>query len=473
MTHPSLAAAVDQVSPTIIAVADQLWNFAEIAYTEVRSSALLKQVLQAHGFTLTHATVGELDTAFVAEYGTGAPIIGILAEYDALPGLGNTTDPVPTPRPDGQTNGHGCGHNLIGAGALGAALALRAVLHAEQLPGTLRLYGTPAEEGGIGKVLMAQTGVFHDLDACLHWHPAHLTGTFTLKTTANAKLKIEFHGKTAHAGMSPWLGRSALHAAELFAHGVNLMREHLEPTARVHYIYTRAGEAANIVAEYAALQLAVRDATVAQVQQATTWIEQIAAGAALATQTRSTTTVQAQVHDLLSNTPLAERAYAHLQQLMPISYTDAELDFAHAIQQALHVPQQGMNTKVLFPQEISIGGSTDVGDVSKITPTMGIAVQSLPLGVSLHTWAATACHGTSIGHKAAITAAHALALLGYDLFTDAGLRAAARADFEQRMQGSRYEISPPLPLPVAASIADDTDALGKTFSETVEQPAIV
>ena len=147
--------------------------------------------------------------------------------------------------------------------------------------------------------------------------------------------------------------------------------------------------------------------------------------------------------------------------------------FALEIQQAMNVPQQGMNTEVLFPQEISIGGSTDVGDVSKVTPTMGIAVQSLPLDVSLHTWAATACHGTSIGHKAAITAAHALALLGYDLFTDAGLRAAVRADFEQHMQGNRYEISPPAPLPVAASIADDTDALGKTFSETVEQPAIV
>jgi aminobenzoyl-glutamate utilization protein B len=440
--HIDVQAAVDDLTPIIENAADTLWDFAEVRYEEVRSAAFLKELLEEHGFNITHDTVAGIPTAFVAEIGAGGPIIGILAEYDALPGLGNAPVPRREPRADGLTNGHGCGHNLIGAAAVGAALAVGRAVQAGRLPGTLRLYGTPAEEGGQGKLYMARAGVFDDLDTCLHWHPDEQAGVFHMRSAANTKLNIEFYGKTAHAGAQPWQGRSALHAVELFCHGVNLMREQMQPTGRVQYIVEQGGAATNIIPDYARVQIAYRDATLDLVNDYVAWIKEIAAGAALATRTSAEVSFEGALHDLLPNTPLAVRMQAVMEQVGAPSFDAAEEAFARQVQEEMGLPVTGLVADVApLPNEPLMGFSTDVGDVSKLVPTMGLLMPSVPAGVSMHTWGATACHGMSIGRKAAVQAAKGLAVMAADLLTDADLRAAARADFEERMAGRPY-VSP-------------------------------
>jgi aminobenzoyl-glutamate utilization protein B len=302
---------------------------------------------------------------------------------------------------------------------------------------------------------MAREGFFSDLDAALHWHPGADARVTNIKSLAVNSLKIEFFGRSAHAGAAPWLGRSAVHAAELFAHGVNLMREHVEPTARIHYVYEKAGEAPNVVPDYARIRLYVRDIDRERVNASTTWLKQIAEGAALATQTRVEALVYTGLYDLLPNMPLAERMQAHLERVGVPSYSEEEQEFAREVQRNYGVEPLGMasETRPLPDGTTSMGASTDVGDVSWNTPTMGCGMPTMPLGISAHTWAATACHGMSIGLKGAINAARVLAATGIDILTDAELRQAARADFEQRTRGKSYisplppEMKHPLELP--------------------------
>ncbi|HLX59160.1 MAG TPA: peptidase dimerization domain-containing protein, partial [Ktedonobacteraceae bacterium] len=268
-------------------------------------------------------------------------------------------------------------------------------------------------------------------------------------------LRIEFFGKTAHAGAVPWLGRSAVDAAELFAHGVNLMREHVETTARLHYIYESAGLAPNVVPDYARLRMYVRDIDRAHVEASTAWIKQIAEGAAIATQTKAKVLVYSGCYDLLPNRPLAERMQSYLERTGVPGYSEEELLFAREIQQSFGVDPEGMTTAALpLPDEsIPMGFSTDVGDVSWNTPTMGYSMPTVPLGIEMHTWPATACHGMSIGVKGAIQASKALVLAGIDIMTDDELRRAARTDFEQRIKGKPYlsplppEMKHPLEVP--------------------------
>lgn len=445
---------VEDIAPVIEAAADTLWDFAEVRYQEVRSAAYLKELLEEHGFTITHATVAQIPTAFVAEIGAGEPVIGLLAEYDALPGLGNAPVPRREPRADGLTSGHGCGHNLIGAAAVGAALAVGRAIQAGHLPGTLRLYGTPAEEGGQGKVYMARAGVFDDLDVCLHWHPGDKAGVFNVRSAANTKLNVEFFGKTAHAGGQPWQGRSALHAVELFTHGVNLMREQMQPTGRVQYIVEHGGQATNIIPDYARVQIAYRDATLALVNEYVAWIREIAQGAAMATQTRAEVVFEGAVHDLLPNRPLAHRMQEILHDVgVPVFDADEET-FARQVQQEMALPVTGLTHAVSpLPDEPVMGFSTDVGDVSKIVPTMGLRMPSVPTGVSMHTWGATACHGMSIGRKAAVQAAKGLAVMAAELLIDAELRVDARRDFDARLADAPYRSPIPDDIQVPPMLA--------------------
>jgi aminobenzoyl-glutamate utilization protein B len=440
--QPDLLTYVDDLRPIIEAAADALWDFAEVRYEEVRSAAYLKEILEEGGYTITRDTVAGIPTAFVAEIGAGEPVIGILAEYDALPGLGNAPVPRKQPRADGVTNGHGCGHNLLGSAAVGAALAVGRAVQAGQLPGTVRLYGTPAEEGGQGKVFMARDGVFDDAEVILHWHPGDQAGVMNMRTTANANLDVEFFGVTAHAGGQPWQGRSALHAVELFCHGVNLMREQMEPTGRVQYVVRAGGQETNIIPEYASVQIGYRDADLERVNRHVAWIKQIAEGAALATQTRAEVTFLGAIHDLMPNGPLAERMQAVVEQVGAPVFDEEEQAFARQVQAEMDLPVTGLEMAVppLGPERTE-GYSTDVGDVSKIAPTMGLNMPTVPAGVSMHTWGATACHGVSIGRKGAVQAAKGLALMAAELLTDADLRAAAKADFDARMGGKSY-VSP-------------------------------
>ncbi|MEM7171685.1 MAG: amidohydrolase [Pseudomonadota bacterium] len=442
ISSEDVIAQVEEVSPVVIDVASRLWHFAEISLLEIQSSALLKDLLVQNGFEITADGVAGVPTAFVAEYGSDGPVLGIMLEYDALPGLGNAPVPMLQPRADGTLSGHGCGHNLIGAGSLGAAIALKGLLEQTGTPGRLRIYGGASEETEGAKVYMARAGLFDDVDAMLHWHPAPLTGTMNVRTSAQQQIFIEFQGKTAHAGNNPWDGRSALDAVELFLHGVNAMREHVKPTARIHYIIRDGGQAANIVPDYASVQMTFRDATRDDVLAGVEWLEQMAEGAALMTQTTALFVPYYGMHDLLPNTPLAERMQSHLEMLGAPEFSEEEQEFARTLQSNVGLEPTGMSSTLPpLVNEPTTGGSTDVGDVSWLTPTMGVVVASIPENIGLHTWMATASHGTTIGDKAAITAAKSLALLGWDILTDEELRAEMRADFERRTDGFTY-VSP-------------------------------
>jgi aminobenzoyl-glutamate utilization protein B len=447
--------AVERTRPMVDRLASELWQLAELSLQEVRSARLIMGILREEGFTITSKGTASVPTAFIAEWGTDGPILGVLAEYDALPGLGNEPVPHQEPRKDSVASGHGCGHNLLGSAAIGAAIALKNVMAEHHIPGTLRVYGCAAEETEGAKVYMAREGLFNDLDAALHWHPNSNAAVSHFRSAATNSVRIEFFGKTAHAGGTPWLGRSAVHAAELCAHGINLMREHLEPTARIHYVFEKGGEAPNVVPDYARIRLYVRDIDRAHVEASTAWIKQIAEGAALATQTRVLALVYSGIYDLLPNSPLAERMQSHLERVGVPGYTEGEQAFARELQSNFGVEPQGMTTTTspLPGDEPAFGFSTDVGDVSWCTPTMGCGMPTVPLEVGLHTWAATACHGTSIGLKGAIHAARVLAATGIDILADADLRQAARDDFEHRTNGKPYvsplgpEMQRPLEIP--------------------------
>jgi aminobenzoyl-glutamate utilization protein B len=289
---------------------------------------------------------------------------------------------------------------------------------------------------------MARDGLFEDVDACLHWHPWSVAAVMNMRLAAVNAVRLAFHGRTAHAGMEPWSGRSALDALELAAHGINLMREHIEPTARTHYVYENGGEAPNIVPDYARMLLLVRDIDRARVVATTEWVRQIAEGAALATQTRAEVDVFFGTYDLLPNSPLAERMQEHLEAVGVPRWSEDEMAFARECQANMDLPEAGLCTDcVPLQPEIAIGGSSDVADVSWNAPTMGVVMPTVPLGVSMHTWAVTACGGMSIGLKSALAAADVLTRTALDVLTDADLRAAARADFERRTDGIEY-VSP-------------------------------
>jgi len=301
---------------------------------------------------------------------------------------------------------------------------------------------------------MAREKLFNDLDCVLHCHPIDQAVVGNLRTAANNGLRVEFKGTTAHAGVSPWLGRSAVDAAEIFTHSVNMMREHLEPTARVHYVFEQAGVAPNVVPDYSKVWIVIRDKNRKNVNKTTEWVKQAAEGAALATQTKAESMIYFGVHDLLPNTPLAENMQTHLEKIGAPQWSAEEQQFAKDLQKSFNVDQKGMATKVApLQKEPTLGGGTDVGDVSWNVPTMGITMPSIPVGLGLHTWAATASHGMSIGKKAAVNMAKVMAATGYDIMTNQKLREAAKADFDRRTEGKPYlspipdEIKQPYGLP--------------------------
>jgi aminobenzoyl-glutamate utilization protein B len=461
--------ATEAARPVVERLAAEVWQMAELSFHEDASSTAHLRELQAAGFTVTSRGTSGIPTAFVAEWtqGDGGPTIGLLPEYDALPGLGNAPVPRAQPRADGVTSGHGCGHNLLGAALTGAAIASSQLAEARGLPGTIRVYGCAAEETEGAKIYMAREGLFDDLDACLHWHPGPIAAVANVRLASASMMKIEFRGRAAHAGLEPWQGRSALHAMELAAHGLNLMREHLEPTARVQYIFEAGGEAPNVVPDYTRMFLTLRDVDRRRVVATTAWAREIAEGAALATQTTAEVSVYAGMHDLLPNTPLAERMQRHLDAVGTPAWDDDEQDFARACQRELGLAEAGLATSVhpLLP-EPSLGGATDVAEASWITPTMGIAMPTMPLGVALHTWAVTACGGMSVGVKGAVAAMDVLTRMALDLLTDEELRADARADLERR-RGDYTYVSPlppeqrhPIDLPEWLVTDGSAEAIG-------------
>ncbi|MDX1630773.1 MAG: amidohydrolase [Thermoanaerobaculia bacterium] len=431
----------------------ELWDYAETALKEERSAELLVEFLRSEGFEVEKGVAG-MPTAFVASFGSGSPVIGILAEYDALPGVGNAAVPRRQARKDGVRSGQGCGHNLFGAGSVAAAVALKRTMDERDLPGTVRLYGTPAEETVVGKVYMAREGLFDDLEAALEWHPSTDTEVRNQPGRAMNNFTVEFRGQAAHGSHDPWNGRSALDAVELMNHGVNMMREHVKPTSRIHYVIPAGGEAPNVVPEYAKVWYYVRDVDRPTVERNYAWVLDIAEGAALATRTDHEVTLVTGVHEYLLNRPLQEALQRNLERIGAPDFTEEEQEFARELQRFLEVEETGYDEEVqplaqaVEPVE---GGSTDVAEVSYITPTAGFSVTTAAAGIPWHSWATTACHGTDAGVKGAVVAAKVLAATGVDLLSDPTLVDEAREFFEEATGGEPYE-SPipadqPPPLP--------------------------
>lgn len=437
----ALIDAVDELQPQILDWSNQLWNFSEIALEETRSAELLAQVLEQEGFSLERG-VADMPTAFVATWGSGAPVIGILAEYDALPDIGNAPVPMEQPREDGHPHGQGCGHNLFGAGSVAAAIALKRTMDERGIDGTVKLFGTPAEETVVGKVYMANAGVFDGIDITLDWHPSYDTSVVNDTGQAMNNFEVEFFGRAAHGAYDPWNGRSALDAVELMNHAVNMMREHIPPSARIHYVIPEGGEAPNVVPAHAKVWYYVRDDNRDKVLKHYEWMLQIAEAAALATQTTHKVTLNTGVHELLLIRPLQEAAQANLEYVGAPVFSDSDHDFAKELQSRLGIEALGYPTEVT-PLESEVqpveGGSTDVAEVTRIAPGVSIYVATAGLNLPWHSWAASASHGRPNASRGAVVAAKVLAMTAMDFLQDEELRQAARAEFNQKMQGKPYE----------------------------------
>jgi aminobenzoyl-glutamate utilization protein B len=446
-------AAVAQHRDAILRISREVWELAELSIVEVDSFRVHLRELEAAGFTTVSTGTSGYPTAFVSEWsqGSGGPVVAYLPEYDALPGLGNAPEPRQTPAASGNTNGHGCGHNMLGAGCTGAAIALKSMMETTGTPGTVRVFGCASEEAQGAKVYFVRDGLFDDVDVALAWHPAPFAGAGEIMTAANVAVKVRFAGRTAHAGNTPWDGRSALKGAELFGIGIQFMREHMLPTTRMHYIYESAGVAPNIVPDEAQIWLTLRAENVDEVQRVAAWARDVATGAGLMTQTEATFEIYYGMHDILPNGPMIDLVLSHMNARPP-EWTEAEQAFARACQAEMGLSETGLATSVL-PRvgPTKVGGSSDLGDISKVVPLGVFGWPTAGLGTSLHTWAITACGGMSIGDRASLDTARILAGAGFDAMTDPAIRAAAQADLETRMAGKTYV--PLLP-------ADRTEPLG-------------
>lgn len=424
-------------------IAITLWKYSETALKETKSAKLLIEKLKSAGFSIDEG-VAELPTAFVATYGEGTPVIGILAEYDALPGVGNQPVPERKPRTDGLTSGHGCGHNLFGAASVGGAIALKNIMTKNNIKGTLKLFGTPAEETVVGKVYMAKAGVFNQLDAVIDWHPSTKNKVKNQPGRAMNSFEVEFFGQAAHGSADPWNGRSALDAVELMNYGVNMMREHIKPTARIHYVIPNAGEAPNVVPEYAKVWYYVRDINREEVQKYYNRILKIAEAAALATETRHKVHLITGVHEYLLNRPLQEALQRNLQLVGAPQFTEEEQKFARSLQRFVNKEEKGFNDKIEplpdEPGELE-GGSTDVAEVSWIVPTAGFRITTAAEDVPWHSWATTACHGIEASRKGAVVAAKIIAATGIDLVTNEDLIKEAKKFLQEATDGKPY-VSP-------------------------------
>ena len=446
-----VVASIEKHKPELIGLSDQIWRFAETALRETRSSKLLADYAEKQGFEVKRGVAG-MPTAFTASYGQGRPIIGILGEYDALPGISQKAQPVKEALEAGLA-GHGCGHNLFGAASLGAALAIKEMIAAGKLKGTIRFYGTPAEESVGGKIYMAREGLFNDLDVCLAWHPEDKTVADVDSSQAIVDFIVEFKGKAAHAAADPWNGRSAVAALEFFTTGLNRMREFVKPTVRMHYTIQKGGDVPNVVPEYARVWCWLRDSRRAGVEDVLVRARKIAEGAALMAGVESKLTIQTGDYEMLANIAGAKIIHANMEWLGPLQYTNEEQEFAKAIQRATGVEPKGLNGAIQPlnpPKPDPEGGSTDVGDVSWIVPTLHLSVTTAPENAPWHAWPVVACGGMSIGHKGLVYAAKALAATMVDLFEDEKAREAIRAEFKEKTKGEVYkpyipEGPPPIP----------------------------
>ncbi len=436
--------AVESASAAYSDMAMDIWNWAEVGYQEERSSARLQQALSEAGFEIETGVAG-IPTSFVASFGKGEPIIGILAEFDALPGVSQQALPERKAVPGG-TAGHACGHHLFGAGSVAAAITVKQWLEQTGTRGTVRLYGTPAEEGGSGKVYMVRAGLFDDVDTVIHWHPSDRNNARPRTTLANRSAKFRFTGKASHAAAAPERGRSALDGVEAMNHMVNLMREHVPTSTRLHYVITRGGTAPNVVPEFAEVFYYVRAPSPDQIVPIWAWVENAARGAALGTGTEVEWEIIHGNYNVLPNVTLARVMHHSLETFGGIEYDREEQRFAKKLVKTYAgTPRRGLGSEKFVTEwsdEIQkSSGSTDVGDVSWMAPTVDLNTATWVPGTAAHTWQAVAAGGTSIGSKGMLLAAKSMALTAIRLYEDPVLIAEAQEEWLS-LRGRQFDYQP-------------------------------
>jgi len=467
-----IAQWIDENASIFIQASDQIWEAAEIKFQEARSAKVLEDALEKAGFIVERG-VAEMPTAFVASYGNGKPVIAVLGEYDALPGLSQEKLPYRKARVTGAA-GHGCGHNLLGSGSLAAVMAVAQAIRAGDVHGTVRYYGCPAEEGGSGKGYMVKAGLFNDVDLALSWHPQDTNVAASINLLAVIQAYFRFHGKTAHAAADPYNGRSALDAVELMNIGTNYLREHMIPEARIHYIITKGGSAANVVPDLAESHYMVRAPEMSEAKELFERVKAVAQGAALMTGTQLEVIFDAGFSNMILNTTIDDVFYEKLVQIGAPQLNPEEKEFAQEIAKTLPggtgleglARLLGGNANkivnqlkgkvycdIVLPRIISqaaMPGSSDVGDVSWVTPTGQLGTACSILGTPGHSWQQVAQGSMGIGYKGLLYAGKVMAAAAIEFMQHPELVEKARAEFEEHTKGKTYqspipdEVKPPV-----------------------------
>jgi aminobenzoyl-glutamate utilization protein B len=462
-TTAAILHSIEHEDEKLAYLAKEIWDHPQIGLQETFAAELLAKECEDAGFTVERG-VGQMPTAFVASWGEGKPIIGVLGEYDALPGLSQELSAEKTPIEQGGP-GHGCGHNLFGVASFAAALAVKERMQAEKIPGTIRFYGCPAEETLMGKTFMAKDGVFDDLDAAVCWHPGDTNQIWHSSSLAMNSFKVNFYGVAAHGAAAPHLGRSALDGAQLMDIGVNYLREHIIQEARIHSVITSGGQAPNVVPAYAQIWYFVRAPQRSQVEEIYQRMLDIAKGAALMSGTTYDIDFLTGCYDVLPNSVMSNLMLEKLREAGPIEFTEQEKAFAKQLQATFPAGSLDYSYAMLEknatdgfskadlenplweqvigfkPEPQVMAGSTEVGDVSYITPTGQLTTPCWPFGTPPHSWQIVASSGSSIGAKGMLHAAKAMALTAFDLMTKPDLLAAAQKEFKEATAGKPY-VSP-------------------------------
>ena len=431
--------SIDKHQDEMIAVSDQIWEAAETSLEEYKSSDYLIQFAEQNGFKVEKGVAG-IPTAFTATYGTGKPVVGILGEFDANAGISQKKQPTREARIPGGA-GHGCGHNLFGTASLGAAIAIKEQIEEGTLKGTVVFYGTPAEETIFAKVWMAREGLFDDLDVCMDWHPGDGIEAATQSSKALVDFRVKFYGSSSHASSDPWNGKSAVDAMELYTTGLNYYREHIKPTARIHYHIEKAGDVVNVVPDFAQIWTRLRENDRPNVDVLYERAKKIAEGAALMAGVHYEIQLISGIYEIQVNRTGAEVMQDNIETLGPITYTDSEVAYANTILKETNKPQKGLDGEIypLRPSLPAQGGSTDVGDVSQLVPTIRMTATVASKGGPWHSWAVVACTGMSIGHKGMLYASKALGMTMVDLFKDPALVKRIKEDFKNNKTNSSYD----------------------------------
>ena len=446
----ALLTSVEKHKNELIKISDDIWGLAETAFEETKSAEILASYAEKNGFTVERGVAG-MPTAFVATYGSGSPVISVLGEFDALPGISQKATPTKSPLKEGAA-GHGCGHNLFGAGSLGAAIAIKELIQAGKIKGTVKFLGTPSEEKFFGKIWMVNAGLWDDVDVNISWHPSAETKADVQSSLALVDFKVEFFGQAAHASADPWNGRSASDALELYASGINYYREHVRPSVRMHYHIQDGGQVVNVVPDYARIWVRVRDTKRSGMMPVYERVQEMAKGAAILANVEYKISLISGIYEVLVNREGGEIMQKNLELLGPIEYTDDEIAFGKKIQEITKKEQVGMDSAInplLDTRENPGGGSTDVGDVSWNVANINLGVTTAPKDTPWHSWAVVACGGMSIGHKGMLYSSKAMSMTMLDLFENPALVDKVKAEYKERKGDEVYKaIIPKGPPPI-------------------------